>query len=200
MMRNQFKEHGFTLVELMVVVAIIGLLSAVAIPNFQKYQARSKQTEAKLQLASIYTSEASFFADYTVYASCLNYMGYNPSEEITSRYYATGFFSNIQNLDAAAVQSAVNSGLNTSECVIAAISPQTNSSFFPAGKSLGSAVVSTPSSGGLATDLGTQASASNMTYIIGAAGIIHKAYSTSADCSAFTIDEKKQIKTIRNGF
>ncbi len=45
-------ENGFTLVELMVVVAIIGLLSAVAIPNFQKYQARSKTSEAKLQFTN----------------------------------------------------------------------------------------------------------------------------------------------------
>ena len=52
-MKNLFfpesKEKGFTLVELMVVVAIIGLLSAVAIPNFQKYQARSKTSEAKTE-------------------------------------------------------------------------------------------------------------------------------------------------------
>ena len=44
------RQSGFTLVELMVVVAIIGLLSAVAIPNFKKYQAKSKISEAKLQL------------------------------------------------------------------------------------------------------------------------------------------------------
>ncbi len=76
-MKN-LNQKGFTLVELMVVVAIIGILSAVAIPNFKKYQAKSKQSEAKLQLSGIYTTETAFFAEYDVYAGCLDFMGYDP--------------------------------------------------------------------------------------------------------------------------
>ena len=45
-----FNDTGMSLVELMIVVAIIGILSSVAIPNFKKYQAKSKTSEAKLQL------------------------------------------------------------------------------------------------------------------------------------------------------
>lgn len=84
-------EKGFTLVELMIVVAIIGLLSAVAIPNFKKYQAKSKTAEAKIQLAAIYTAMQSWYSEYDNYASCLYSMGYDPSREFRTRYFATGF-------------------------------------------------------------------------------------------------------------
>ena len=85
-------ESGFTLVELMVVVAIIGILSAIAVPNFKKYQAKSKQSEAKIQLASLYNTEVGSNADWDTYATCLFIMGY---EQSPRGYYAIGFQTGI---------------------------------------------------------------------------------------------------------
>ena len=57
------EKAGFTLVELMIVVAIIGVLSAIAIPNFMAYQARSRRSEAYVNLASIARAQKAFFAE-----------------------------------------------------------------------------------------------------------------------------------------
>jgi type IV pilus assembly protein PilA len=61
------KQEGFTLIELMIVVAIIGILAAIAIPNFLQYQLKSRQSEAKTNLQAIKTSEVSFQAERGCY-------------------------------------------------------------------------------------------------------------------------------------
>ena len=65
------RNEGFTLIELMIVVAIIGILAAIAIPNFLKFQCKSKQSEAKTNLAGLFTAEKSFFGEYNSYGSDL---------------------------------------------------------------------------------------------------------------------------------
>ena len=77
-MRMTQNKNGFSLIELMVVVAIIGILATIAVPNFQKFQARSKQTNAKAELSSVFSAQKSFFAEYSTYSAHLVSVGYVP--------------------------------------------------------------------------------------------------------------------------
>jgi type IV pilus assembly protein PilE len=54
------KQKGFTLIELMIVVVIIAILAAMAIPRFMRASVKSKQTEAKLVLKQIYTMQMAY--------------------------------------------------------------------------------------------------------------------------------------------
>ncbi|ULA64730.1 MAG: Putative Type IV pilin PilA [Nitrospira sp.] len=63
------KQEGFTLIELMIVVAIIGILAAIAIPNFLQYQMKSRQSEAKTNLMAIKTSNVAWQGERGCYAS-----------------------------------------------------------------------------------------------------------------------------------
>ena len=65
------RRGGFTLIELMIVVAIIGILAAIAIPNFLRFQLKAKSSEGKTNIAAIRTAEESYFAEYGNYVSAL---------------------------------------------------------------------------------------------------------------------------------
>ncbi len=60
-------QKGFTLIELMIVIAIIGILAAIAIPQFAAYRIRSFNSSAISDVRNIGTSQAAFFADWQVF-------------------------------------------------------------------------------------------------------------------------------------
>jgi type IV pilus assembly protein PilA len=70
------KSKGFTLIELMIVVAIIGILAAIAIPNFMSYQCKAKQSEAKSNLGTIRTAQEAYRAEFDHYDTSLSGIGF----------------------------------------------------------------------------------------------------------------------------
>ena len=86
-------KKGFTLIELMIVVAIIGILAAIAIPNFLKFQAKSKQSEAKTNLGAIFTGQLSFFGEQNRYGF-FDQIGWSPSGVTRYHYTLSGWTDN----------------------------------------------------------------------------------------------------------
>jgi type IV pilus assembly protein PilA len=69
---TQHAKRGFTLIELMIVVAIIGILAAIAVPNFTRFQAKSKQSEARTNLKAMYTAAQSYYAENDSFQGGMN--------------------------------------------------------------------------------------------------------------------------------
>ena len=88
------RKSGFSLVELMVVVGIVGVLSSIAIPTFKTYAQRAKRSEAYLNLAGIYKAQKTYHAENNQYGTTFANIGFeisganevNPTT-IQSQYY-----------------------------------------------------------------------------------------------------------------
>lgn len=77
MFRN--RPRGFTIIELVIVVTIIGILATVAVPKFVQYQSRARQAEAKANLRSWYNAESAVFQERGTYLEVMGETGYSPS-------------------------------------------------------------------------------------------------------------------------
>jgi type IV pilus assembly protein PilE len=91
-MRN--RKGGFSLVELMVVVGIVGVLSSIAIPTFKTYAQRAKRSEAYINLAGIYKAQKGYHAENNEYGTTFANIGFEiaganevDSTTIESQYY-----------------------------------------------------------------------------------------------------------------
>lgn len=93
------QKTGFSLIELMIVVAIIGFLATLAVPNFMRFLAKAKRAEAYMNLSSIYAAQKAFWAEHGKYTNVLNGQGgvgwkpegYNGGGTGEKFYYTYGF-------------------------------------------------------------------------------------------------------------
>ncbi|GAB4313636.1 MAG: hypothetical protein Kow0059_04910 [Candidatus Sumerlaeia bacterium] len=82
-------KRAFTLIELLIVVAIIAILAAIAVPNFLEAQVRSKVSRTKADMRSMATALEAYAVDHNVYPNChafgiatRNYVSGNPSDPL----------------------------------------------------------------------------------------------------------------------
>lgn len=174
--RILFSESAFTLIELMIVVAIIGILVAIAAPNFSKYQAKSRQSEAKLALGAVYAGERAFHGEYAAYIQGMVDIGYTP--EGTKRFYqvgwtattAAGSVSSYGSTASAANYDRVNYPAAWSDCNMGPLS-------------------ATPG----ATTLDGQ------TFSVVATGQLNDGNTPSGSCDTWTIDHNKALSNVTIG-
>lgn len=94
-------QDGFTLIELMVVVAIVAFLSMISVPNFMKFLAKAKRTEAYMNLGALYVAEKAYWAEHGKYNTLLHGKesvgwqpeGYSGGGQQERFYYTYGFAS-----------------------------------------------------------------------------------------------------------
>jgi len=84
-------RHGFTLIELMITVAIIAILAAIAIPSFLLLQAKSKQSEARILLNGVYEAEVAYFAEFSEFTGDFNRLNFQPASD--PKYYINWYLN-----------------------------------------------------------------------------------------------------------
>jgi prepilin-type N-terminal cleavage/methylation domain-containing protein len=92
-------QKGFTLIELMIVIAIIGILAAIAIPNFISYRKRSYNAGANADIKNLYTSAQAYYTDYpsgainAAYVNSSHHLytyGFRPTSTVTTTVIGSG--------------------------------------------------------------------------------------------------------------
>ena len=165
---------------------VIGLLAAIAIPNFLKFQCKSKQAEAKTSLSAIYISEKAFFGEYNTYTTDLKSLDWTPEG---TPAYVYGFATRGPGLSSS---KAAQLGLHDySE----SRSDTTNASLVAGGGYQTSKMVDQNQLPLTAQSLpeGTTAGANN--FLAGAAGQV----SPSGRLDLWTIDDQRELTNVSNG-
>ncbi|MCM0607063.1 MAG: prepilin-type N-terminal cleavage/methylation domain-containing protein [Xanthomonadaceae bacterium] len=193
-MKNQ--RLGFTLVELMIVVAIIGILAAIAVPNYQKYQAKARQSEVKLNLAAAHTALTAFTTENSSYTGCLSSIGVGVTVGARN-FYTFGFEDNAVttgtcNGTPCSVYAWSGAGVGAGSCTAGA-----GSSHFPAAVGVSGAAATTIASfTGVGNPITSSVSAA--AFVLGAAGTISTSAGTVGP-DRWTMDQNKTLVNVNAG-
>jgi len=121
------RRAGFTLIEVMVVVATIGVISSIAIPSLQKYVWRAQRNEAYLNLNGIYKAQVTYFTENGNYADDFNSLGFEilgsqrlDPQTIQSQYYTYTLdaFANTDGLTNGNYQAIATGDLDPSDAIL----------------------------------------------------------------------------------
>ena len=89
--RILYKLRGFTLIELMVVVAIIAFLSVLSVPRFTKFLAKAKRAEAYINLGALALAQKAYFAEHGTYSdNIIEDLGWQPEGKVNYTYGFAG--------------------------------------------------------------------------------------------------------------
>lgn len=121
---NKFNQKhryskGFTLIELMIVVLILGILSSIAIPSYRDYVLRSKRVEAQSALLNFAAQQERYFSRTNAYGS-LNDVGMPASTEngLYALSVVRSAFGGVPNLRYTLTATAQNTQANDSACAV----------------------------------------------------------------------------------
>ncbi len=76
-------ELGFTLIELMIVIVVIGILATLAVPKYMTVTRKAKESEAKLVLSQLHSLQEAYYRENDTYASMLEDLGFEQEKLIS---------------------------------------------------------------------------------------------------------------------